>query len=86
MLNLLLYAGYLNYGRLHIYSKTLGQEKYQFLRDWTESLVQFTKKEVASFHSAADDIIPVLFLTLPRSEGWPHCGRTFSIYHYPLSF
>jgi len=28
----------------------------------------------------------VLFLILPRSEGWPHNGRTFSIYLYPLSF
>jgi len=28
----------------------------------------------------------VLFLSLPRSEGWPHHGRTFSIYFYPLSF
>jgi len=28
----------------------------------------------------------VLFLSRPRSEGWPHHGRTFSIYLYPLSF
>ena len=28
----------------------------------------------------------VLFLSLPRSEDWPHHGRTFSIYLYPLSF
>ena len=28
----------------------------------------------------------VLFLSLPQSEGWPHHGRTFSIYLYPLSF
>ena len=28
----------------------------------------------------------VLFLSLPPSEGWPHHGRTFSIYLYPLSF
>jgi len=28
----------------------------------------------------------VLFLSLPQSEGWPHDGRTFSIYLYPLSF
>jgi len=28
----------------------------------------------------------VLFLSLPRSEGWPHHGRTFSIYLYHLSF
>jgi len=28
----------------------------------------------------------VLFLSCPRSEGWPHHGRTFSVYLYPLSF
>jgi len=28
----------------------------------------------------------VLFLSRPRSGGWPHHGRTFSIYLYPLSF
>jgi len=28
----------------------------------------------------------VLFLSHPRSEGWPHHERTFSIYLYPLSF
>jgi len=43
MLNLLLNGGYLNYDRLYIYSKTLGQEKYQFVRYWTEALEQFTK-------------------------------------------
>ena len=31
-------------------------------------------------------VCSVLFLSLPRSEGWPHHGRTFSIYLYPLSF
>jgi len=42
MLNLLQMSA--NYDRLYIYSKTLGQEKYQFLRDWTEALGQFIKK------------------------------------------
>jgi len=28
----------------------------------------------------------VLFLSHPQFEGWPHHGRTFSIYLYPLSF
>ena len=28
----------------------------------------------------------VLFFSHPRSEGWPHHGRTFSIYPCPLSF
>jgi len=57
-LNLLLKVGYINYDWLHIYSKTTGQEKYQFLSDWTEVLEKFAKKEVASFHSSVDDIIP----------------------------
>ena len=30
--------------------------------------------------------VSVLFLSRPRSEGWPHHRRTFSIYLYPLSF
>ena len=28
----------------------------------------------------------VLFFSRPRSEGWPHHGRTFSIYPSPVSF
>jgi len=28
----------------------------------------------------------VLFSSRPQSEGWPHHGRTFSIYRCPLSF
>jgi len=28
----------------------------------------------------------VLFLSHPRSKDWPHHGRTFPIYLYPLSF
>ena len=28
----------------------------------------------------------VLFFSRPRSEGWPHRGRTFSIHPCPLSF
>ena len=31
-------------------------------------------------------ISSVLFFSHPRSEGWPHHGRTFSIYPCPLSF
>ena len=33
-----------------------------------------------------DTICSVLFFSRPRSEGWPHHGRTFSIYLCPLSF
>jgi hypothetical protein len=59
LLNFLLKPGYLKYDRLHLYSKSLGQEKYQFLRDWASDLERVTGKEIASFHSSADDIIPV---------------------------
>ena len=31
-------------------------------------------------------ICSVLLFSRPRSEGWPHRGRTSSIYLYPLSF
>ena len=33
-----------------------------------------------------DDVCSVLFLSRPRSKGWPHRGRTFSIYPCPLLF
>jgi len=36
--------------------------------------------------SSAPQVCSVLFLSHPWSEGWPHHGRTFSIYLYPLSF
>jgi len=36
--------------------------------------------------SGAPTASSVLFFSRPRSEGWPHHGRTFSIYPCPLSF
>lgn len=59
LLNLLLKKGYLNFDRLHLYSKSLRQEKYRFLRDWAVALEEVAGKDVASFHSNSDDIIPV---------------------------
>ena len=59
MLNLLVRNGYLNYDRIHLHSKSLGREKYQFLRDFFEALEQTAGKEVASFHTSSDDIVPV---------------------------
>jgi len=67
MLNLLLNKGYLNFDCLHLYSMSLGQEKYQFLRDWAAALEHAAPQhgaragggEVASFHSSSDDIVPV---------------------------
>ena len=37
-------------------------------------------------HNNLEAHCSVLFLSRPRSEGWPHHGRTFSIYLCPLSF
>jgi len=59
LINLLCKKDYLNYDRVHIYSKTLGQGKYQLLHDWFAALEQAAGKEVASFHSSSDDIYPV---------------------------
>lgn len=59
LLNLLLKKGYLNFDRLHLYSKSLSQEKYQFLSDWAAALEAVAGKEVATFHCNSDDIIPV---------------------------
>ena len=36
--------------------------------------------------SSVTEISSVLFFSCPRSEGWPHHGRTFSTYPCPLSF
>jgi hypothetical protein len=66
LLNLLMKKGYLNFDRMHLYSKSLGQEKYQFLRDWAQVLEGVAGKEVASFHSSSDDIVPVE--TLDKKE------------------
>ena len=38
------------------------------------------------FHVKFSQDMLFLFLSRPRSEGWPHHGRTFSIYPCPLSF
>ena len=37
------------------------------------------------FHFVDSNLF-LLFFSRPRSEGWPHHGRTFSIYPCPLSF
>ena len=64
--NLLLKKGYLKgyFDRLHLYSKSLGQEKYQFLCGWAAVLEKVEGKEVASFYSNSDDIIPLESLDL----------------------
>ena len=37
-------------------------------------------------HNTTHLLSSVLFFSLPYSEGWPHHGRTFSIYLCPLAF
>lgn len=59
LFNLLLKKGHLNFDRAHLYSKSLGQDKYQLLRDWAEDLKEAAGKEVVTFHSNSDDVIEV---------------------------
>lgn len=55
MLNLLLTDGYLNYNKLYIYSKSLDQDKYQLVKQWSDSL----NLNTATFCSSQNEIIPV---------------------------
>ena len=57
LLNLLM--KYLKFNSLHIYSRSLNQPKYEFLHDWATSMKAKAMKEIATFHSNSDDIIPV---------------------------
>ena len=59
LLNPILKKNYLTLDRLHIYSKSLGQDKHQFLKDCAEAFGKVVNKEIASFHSSSDDILPV---------------------------
>ena len=59
LFNLLLKKGHLNFDCVHLYSKTLGQDKYQILRDWAEDLKEVVGREVVTFHNNSDDIIEV---------------------------
>jgi len=58
MLNCLLQKGILNYDRLYIYSKTLGQDKYEFLRKYFDTLAKDVNQQIAYFYSNSDDILP----------------------------
>jgi len=49
-----------------------------------KQLISSTVNVDADFRSTL--LCSVLFFSRPRSEGWPHHGRTFSIYLCPLSF
>lgn len=80
LLNFLLNKGFLRFDRLHLYSKSLGQDKYQFLRDWATELEKVAGKEVASFHSSSEDIIPVESLCKHREQQKSHDGRSIMVF------
>lgn len=49
---------YLKYDQLYIYSKSLSQDKYVFLRKYFDEIHEQTGRALAHFYSSADDIIP----------------------------
>ena len=55
-----------------------------FLRSFSPLCYNFSHSLVSWRHH--QNICSVLFFSHPRSEGSPHHGRNFSIYHCPLSF
>ncbi len=59
MLNLLLTEGYLNYDKLYIYSKSVNQEKYQLLKQWSDSIAKTTHQDTVTFMTSQDEIMPV---------------------------
>ena len=50
-----------------------------------DSFVQFAELKLTTVNRCSQ-WRTVLFFSRPQSEGWPHHGRTFSIYPCPLSF
>jgi len=67
------------YNSLHVYQYARKQDSI----NWHQ-FVNF----LSVFQTAAKLKVTssVLFFSRPRSEGWPHHGRTFSIYPCPLSY
>ncbi len=59
MLNLLLTDSYLNYDKLYIYSKSVGQDKYQQLKQWSDSIAKITHQDTVTFLTSQDEIMPV---------------------------
>jgi len=51
---------------------------------WTQGIL--TPSSIGCQFSLSSLSRLFLFFSRPRSEGWPHHGRTFSIYLCPLSF
>ena len=45
-----------------------------------------TETQLLSHNTTTAESKTVLFFSRPRSDCWPHHGRTFSIYLWPLSF
>jgi len=59
MLNLLLTDGYLNYNKLYVYSKSLDQDKYRLVKQWSDSLRKTLQNDIATFYSSQNEIAPV---------------------------
>lgn len=59
LMNLIMRPGFLNYNRLHVYSKSLHQPKYQLLQDWASWLNKNANSQIIAFHSGSGDIMPV---------------------------
>ena len=53
-------------------------------KHWRKGTKQYMHS--IQFQFIDNQFCSVLFFSSPRSEGWPHHGRTFSIYPCPLSF
>ena len=65
----------------------LAQREWETKRDSYDHRRNFYVARFAIFlHMQTDLIWSDLIFSRPRSEGWPHHGRTFSIYPCPLSF
>ena len=73
MMNLLLSQGtdgesLLNYQKVYIYSTSLGQDKYRFLKEFADSLKTKIGKTIFEFCSSSDTIIPVEQLTKQAAQ------------------
>ena len=67
----------------HVFVIGGGYKTYHQLRINCFALYKYT--HYYFFYTSGCSVL-FLFLSRPRSEGWPHHGRTFSIYPCPLSF
>ena len=53
---------------------------------WVNNILHYSSHRHTHTHTAKWPLDSDPMFSRPRSEGWPHHGRTFSIYLRPLSF